>query len=145
MQLMFQTAFSVIKIISLGLLPEILFFRLVFCLSCLKYLFCIISFAARIIKESKSQFSLFPFTGKRRSELFFNSKYCSYRSSRRPIFAEFRGLYQSAKIKIHEIFSYFLRNYWRIRLQFAVVTYSPAVIPVIFNYLKTICHYKPFD
>ena len=38
-----------------------------------------------------------------------------------------------------------LRNWWVIWLQFAVVTYSPAVRPVICNYLKTVCHYKPFD
>ena len=38
-----------------------------------------------------------------------------------------------------------LRNWWHIWLQFAVVTYSPAVRPVICNYLKTNCHYKPFD
>ena len=38
-----------------------------------------------------------------------------------------------------------LRNYWRIWLQFEVVTYSPAVRPVICNYLKTVCHHKPFD
>ena len=68
---------------------------------------------------------------------------------KREIFVEFCSHYQSAKIKIHKIFSYF----WKISVeklvgiwsQFVVVTYLPAVRPIIFNYLKTICHYKPFD
>ena len=45
--------------------------------------------------------------------------------------------------KYFPIFEKFvLRPIW---LQFAVVTYSPAVRPVICNYLKTTCQYKPFD
>ena len=39
------------------------------------------------------------------------------------------------KISVEELVAYMV----------AVVTYSPAVRPVICNYLKTICHYKPFD
>ena len=38
-----------------------------------------------------------------------------------------------------------LRNFWRIWLQFVVVTYSPAERLVTCNYLKTVCHYKPFN
>ena len=51
--------------------------------------------------------------------------------SRRQIYAEFRGQYQSAKIKIREMFPIFdklvLRNSWRLWLEFAVVTSLKSV------------------
>ena len=46
---------------------------------------------------------------------------------------------------VHILLKLVLRNMGRIWLQFRVVPYSLAVRPVLCNYLKTICHYKPFD
>ena len=65
-------------------------------------------YSARLIRQMGFSVYSYHFLADMQNHIPYNGKF-----SHRPIFAEFCGQYQSAKIKIHEIFSYF----WKISVE----------------------------